>query len=200
MSNQHGLSFPLRFSSVLDELNFLSVLSLLNFGSGYRIPLHQETGRGAWDNVRALAFSFYLASSTGEGDLLSAKGLQTITETQISEFMRVNMHREQPHPEIPGIVVGQLGGPMYELVKLIAKSLNETGSILLSSGYLNLGSFVLEALKEGGGARKVSNKPDPVVEVVLERVGGLPPLTSLHDTHHHIAGKSIPSVQRHGRG
>ena len=31
---------PLTFTSVTDETNFWCLLALLNFGSGYRVPLH----------------------------------------------------------------------------------------------------------------------------------------------------------------
>ncbi|KAF9484484.1 hypothetical protein BDN70DRAFT_825584 [Pholiota conissans] len=166
VSKHHGLAMPLSFSSSLDELNFLSVLSLLNFASGYRVPLHAQTGRGAWDSIRALAFSLFITSTSGEGDLLSSRGLQAINASKIAEFMGINMHAERPHESIPGVIVGELGGPLYELVNLIASVLNETGHILVSGGYVNLGSFVAEALNEGG---KVADK-EAAVEVVLERL------------------------------
>lgn len=166
MSKIHGLALPLNFSSSLDELNVLSVLSLLNFASGYRVPLHAQTGRGAWDSVRALVFSLYITSATGEGDLLSAKGLKSHNASKISELMGVNLHVERAHDTIPGVVVGELGGPLYNLVNQIVSVLNETGDILLNNGYANLGSFVAEALKESAKA------PDgeAALEMVLEKV------------------------------
>lgn len=166
----HGLAFPLKFASTLSELNLLSVLSLLNFASGYRIQLHTETGRGAWDNIRLLIFSLFLASSTGgEGDLLSARGMQDIQEQKVAELMRVSLHVERPHESIPGLTVGELGGPMHELVKLITGTLNETGLILVKAGYPDLGSFVLEALQEGEKVKSRA-KVGADVDVILERV------------------------------
>ena len=164
VSKNHGLALPLKFSSTLDELNFLSLLSLLNFASGYRVPLHVQTGRGAWDSIRALAFSLYITSSS-EGDLLSAKGLKTLNVPQIAEFMGINLHVERPHESIPGVLVGELGGPLNDLVHLIVFVLNETGGILVNAGYANLGSFVLEALQQAG---KVQG--EAAAEVVLEKV------------------------------
>ncbi|KIM45148.1 hypothetical protein M413DRAFT_66024 [Hebeloma cylindrosporum] len=164
VSKNHGLALPLKFSSTLDELNFLSVLSLLNFASGYRVPLHIQTGRGAWDSIRALAFSLYITSSS-EGDLISAKGLKTLDAAQIAEFMGISLHVERPHENIPGVVVGELGGPLHDLVQLIVSVLNETGGILVNSGYPNLGSFVLEALQQAGKVHAEAQ-----VEVVLEKL------------------------------
>lgn len=159
VSQGHGLKFPLNFSSHLDELNVLAVLSLLNFGSGYRTALHAETGRGAWDTMRALVLSLYLTSATGEDDFLSARGMQNIQVGQVAELLRVNVHVERQHETLAGVTIGELGGPLYELLKLISEVLNETGRLLVEYGYPNLGSFVLKRLEESSE-----------LEVVLEQI------------------------------
>jgi hypothetical protein len=171
----HGMMLPLKFPSVLAELNILSLLSLLNFASGYRVSLHEATGRGAFDNIRAFVFSLYISSSVGaEDDLLSAKGMQAITEGKVAELMNVadKVHVEKPHATIPGVKVGELAGPVWELVQLVTKVMNETGNVLVQGGYQDLGAFVLEALKEGD---KVRTKDDagnanPECDVIVERV------------------------------
>ena len=48
LKTQHGLRFPLRFSSFMDQLNFVAVLAMLNAFSGYRAAFHQATGHGAF--------------------------------------------------------------------------------------------------------------------------------------------------------
>lgn len=40
------MRMPLKFSSVEEEVNFIATIDLLNFGSGYRRPLHELTDRG----------------------------------------------------------------------------------------------------------------------------------------------------------
>lgn len=170
VSKTHGLSLPLKFSSCLDELNFLSVLSLLNFGSGFRVPLHAQSGRGAWDSIRALTFSLYITSPS-EGDLLSAQGMRTLSAAKIADHMHLNLYVERPHTQIPGVTVGELGGPLRKLVEMIAAVLNETGEILDNFGYKNLGSFVAEALQHAGRSRNTSG--DAEVGIFLERVFGL---------------------------
>ncbi|EIM82983.1 uncharacterized protein STEHIDRAFT_133766 [Stereum hirsutum FP-91666 SS1] len=167
----HGLAFPLKFPSALAELNLLSILSLLNIASGYRVPLHQQTGRGAWDSIRAFVFGLYLSSSIGaDDDLLSAKGMRSISETKIVELMGVSVHVERPHESIPGVTVGEVGGPIHELVQLLKTLMNETGNVLVNGGYTDLGSFVLEALKEGEKATRQSGDKTAAAEVVLERL------------------------------
>jgi hypothetical protein len=137
------------------------------------VPLHAQTGRGAWDSIRALAFALYISSSS-DGDYLSAEGMRALTIGKIAELMGINLHVERPHEQIPGVVIGELGGPLYELVKLIEQVLKETGEILERSGYKNLGAFVAEALQQAGKVLDKSN--DAAVEVILERVLGLIPL------------------------
>jgi len=155
---------PLNFSSPLAELNLLAILSLLNFGSGFRVPLHKATGRGAWDNMRMLVFGLYISSSAGDGDLVSANGLKTIPLMKIAELLRVDVHTERQHESIPGVTVGEMRGPIYDLVKLITDVLNETGSLLVERGYPDLGTFVVECLKES--QKDGENAADTVLESV----------------------------------
>ncbi|CDO72798.1 hypothetical protein BN946_scf184994.g51 [Trametes cinnabarina] len=163
------MTLPLNFPSVASELNVLSVLSLLNFASGYRVPLHKATGRGAFDNIRAFVFGAWISSSTGAGDYFSAKGMEAMTEATVADLMRVTdvIHVERPHEKIHGVTVGELGGPIWEVVQLITKTLKETGEALIKGGYPDLGSFVLEALKEGEKAKKAGQDE---AEVALERL------------------------------
>ncbi|KAG9316426.1 hypothetical protein JVU11DRAFT_2460 [Chiua virens] len=96
----------------------------------------------------------YLSSATGQGDLLTAKGMRNVTPQQIAELMSVKIYVERSHETLPGVTVGELGGSVYDLVKLIASTLNETGEILERSGMADLGSFVLRSLtsKHAGGS------------------------------------------------
>ena len=139
---------PLNFASALDELNVVSVLALLNFGTSFDGPLRTQTGHGASNATRALIFGMYITSTPSEGDYLSAEGLKSISAAKVAELIGVEMHVEKPHPSLPGVTVGELGGPLYEYVQLVTQTLNETGRILLDHGYPNLGFFVVEALKE----------------------------------------------------
>jgi hypothetical protein len=170
-ATSHGLALPLNFPSPLSELNLLSILALLNIASGYRVPLHRETGRGAWDSIRAFVLGLYLSSATdGEGDLLSARGMQTLGEAKLAELLGVSLHTERQHDTIQGLTVGQIGGPGWELVQLLKTLLHETGKILVNGGYPNLGSFVAEALKEGERAAREKGDPTAAADVVLEQV------------------------------
>lgn len=156
------------------------------------MPLHEQTGRGAWDNMRALAFGMYLSSATGQGDLLSAQGMRTVTPQQIAELMSVKIYVERSHETIPGVTVGELGGRIYDLVKLISTTLNETGEILDRSGMPDLGSFVLRSLtsKRHGG--------DVTVDDVLKDVGNNTSHRMNQDQQPSVACMRFPCISRHG--
>jgi hypothetical protein len=161
----HGQSLPLKYPSIVAELNVMSVLTLLNMASGYRVPLHEATGKGAYDNIRMLVMALYI-SSTVEVDYMSSRGMVAIDHQKVADLMGVlkHIHVEVPHESLPGVIVGELGGPIFELVRIITKVLNETGEVLQSGGYPDLGTFVLEALKKAKG--------DP--DLVLQQVRVLP--------------------------
>jgi len=114
----------------------------------------------------------YISEGAG-GGYLSARGMQAVSAQEVAELMGVagKVHVERAHESIPGLTVGELGGPVWELVSLVTGVLNETGTVLVEGGYPDLGAFVLEALKAGGKARE----PETACEVVLERlVRGIP--------------------------
>jgi hypothetical protein len=158
----------LKFDNAKQELNFLSILSLLNFCSGYRAPLHALTGRGAFDSIRALVFGLHVSSADGP-DLLSAKGLKEINEAKVAELMNINIHVERPHDSIPGVTIGERGGPGYDVVRLVTSTMNSTGQVLVDGGYPDMGAFVIEALQEGERARK-SSGTEAELSIIVERV------------------------------
>jgi len=106
-------------------------------------------------------------SSTVEADCMSARGMVALDHQKVADLMGVlrHVHVEAPHESLPGVVVGELGGPIFELVQLITKILNETGQVLQSGGYPDLGTFLAEALKKAKG--------DPGI-VLQQLVRGIP--------------------------
>ena len=117
--------------------------------------------------MRAFVFSLYL-SSTGSSNLLSAAGMQQMTRDSVAQHMQLNIRIEKPHPTIPAITVGEIGGPHLEFVELVTSVMNETGGILQGAGYPNLGTFVLEALKEAGRVDANALDPDFVIQRLIQ--------------------------------
>lgn len=153
LKEQHGISFPLKFPSLLAELNFLGVLALLNGLSGYRTAFHAATGSGVYQNIVKLMFGLYITGSAEAGSssvgssFLTAKGLASLEAGRVAELLGVSLHEEKPHETIPGLTVGTKGGEMYDAVMLIVEVCNDTGSRLLEASYPNLGAWIISTLK-----------------------------------------------------
>ena len=79
------------------------------------------------------------------------------------------VHVERSHASIPGLKVGELGGPVWEVVQMVTQVMNETGDVLVQGGYPDLGSFVLEALQEGEKVRRDGDE-EAACDAILERV------------------------------
>ncbi|KAG9078289.1 hypothetical protein FS749_009729, partial [Ceratobasidium sp. UAMH 11750] len=187
----HGVNFPLAFPSIKAELNFLGTLALLNFASGYRAPLHAATGRGAYDTIRILVMGMYIDSDSG---LMSAQGWDRLTTTQIASLMNLSLHEEKPHPTIPGLVIGELGGPLNELVGLIVTTLKEAGQVLIKGGYDDLGAFVVEALEEAkrvGESQGTGPSPDLIVERLVKAIPGFRDMTVINGQPVYLFKKAL---------
>lgn len=145
LKSHHGVSaFPLRFPTLVSEINFLAILSLLNTLSGYRLPLHKATGDGAYQNIIKILVGLFI---TGE-DKLTSRGLSELTAEEIAGILGVSLFSEKPHESLPGVTVGTKGGEVAEAVDLVVKACNETGKALLEAGYKSLGDLVVEILDE----------------------------------------------------
>ncbi|SCZ89027.1 BZ3500_MvSof-1268-A1-R1_Chr1-1g00903 [Microbotryum saponariae] len=152
-NNHRGLRLPLRFDSAHEELNLIAVLSLLNFLSGYRKPLHRLTQRGAFSNILSLVLAAHLsAGDSSSSSLLSAKGMRNATLTQISSMAQIQTHQEKPHPTLgPVVKVGMKDDDAFEILELIVRVLNRTGEVLKKEGKEDLGHWVQQALLEVEG-------------------------------------------------
>lgn len=158
LSEDHGASgLPLAFETPLQELNLLSVLALLNFGSSFRQPLHAFHQRGVYDTIRFFVLSCHISSTNSE-EILSAKTMSTISDTRVAELLGgLPLMEEKEHETLPGIRVGTKGGRLAELVMMIQAVMNTTGRILNQKGYRDLGSLVVELFEQ---AREVHLNDD----------------------------------------
>ncbi|KAF9516693.1 hypothetical protein BS47DRAFT_1483839 [Hydnum rufescens UP504] len=164
LSSSYSFAFPLKFDNDVDELNLIGVLALLSLSGSLDEALYRHTNRGVIDTIRAFVFSLYLSSSSslGDDDLLSARGMQNITRERVAEHMQLSIHEEKPHPTIPAITVGGIGGPHLDF-------LSESGDVYRPGA-------------RGGGAGRPfcgAAGPDPDV-VVQHLVRAFPGFQDVH--------------------
>ncbi|SPO31077.1 uncharacterized protein UTRI_05281_B [Ustilago trichophora] len=154
LKTQHGLTFPLRFPTPTAEINFLSILALLNAFSGYRTAFHKATGIGAYQNVLRLMIGLYISGSDGGEDrmvgssALTAKGMAGLTEAKVVELLGVSIHQEKEHDKLPGVTVGVRGGEMFDCVQLMLSTINNVGKALMGKNLSSLGAYMVQLLEE----------------------------------------------------
>ncbi|KAG0173758.1 hypothetical protein DFQ28_011251 [Apophysomyces sp. BC1034] len=159
------MHMPVKFETVADEINFIALIDLLNFGSGYRIPLHQLAQRGAFDTIRFGAMSFHIG-----GTPLTAETFKSITAFEVSETFQFPIDREVHPPNMPFVTMTE-PTELKPLADGIASVLNSTGEFLHKHNYKDLASFILDVTKSGG-------QPPSAVKLVEHLVRALP---GLHD-------------------
>jgi len=161
LNTQHGLRFPLRFSSFMDQLNFVAVLAMLNAFSGYRAAFHQATGHGAFDCIRKIVLGMYLSADEGDS-ALDTLALERVTPSTFAQLLGVPTHSETPHPSLPGVVVGTIGGPLREPFEMAAKMCVETAAFLKASRHEHVESCIVEGLAEVPAFYDALDSPYPI--------------------------------------
>lgn len=164
LCKQHGLSFPLRFASLADEVNFVAVLALLNAFSGYRVEFHRTTGHGAYDCIRRILLGLYLSESDAP---LGTDALANVSASQLAEILGVPTHTEAPHPKLPFVTVGTVGGPLHEPLSMAARACNDVAAFLRSARAASLGTYLLAACADAAVA-------DDADSYLLEVIASVP--------------------------
>ncbi|CDR88850.1 uncharacterized protein SPSC_05682 [Sporisorium scitamineum] len=182
LCTQHGLSFPLRFPTPTAEINFLSILALLNAFSAYRGAFHRATGMGAYQNVVRLLMGMYISSE--EDGVVGAKGLTSegmveVGEGRVVELLGVSVHEEREHETLKGVVVGVRGGEMLQVVRLIVDTLQGVGRKLVEKNFSSLGAYVVQLLQQ----TKSKNLTDQeATNYLVQQLATT--LPEFRDTHH----------------
>ncbi|KAI8054748.1 hypothetical protein BDF21DRAFT_391229 [Thamnidium elegans] len=142
LSDDVTIKMPLRFETVNDELNFITLIDLLNFGSGYRLPLHELAGRGAFDTIRFGAMSFHIG-----GKPMDAETFKKMTVFEVAETFQLPIDREVRHETLDFVTLTQPSA-LRPLADGITWVLNSTGEYLVENGYKDLADFIMKHVKQ----------------------------------------------------
>ncbi|KAI8140631.1 hypothetical protein BJV82DRAFT_580988 [Fennellomyces sp. T-0311] len=175
------MRMPLKFSTVAEELNFVALIDLLNFGSGYRVPLHDLAGRGAFDTIRFGAMSFHIG-----GDAMDAKTFKEITTFKVSEVFQFPIDREVKPPDMPFITMTE-PTELKQLAEGIKSVLNSTGEFLEAHKYKDLAAFILDVTKPVAGQKPSASK---LVENLVKALPGLRDVYTINGQHVYILKKA----------
>ncbi|KAI9358087.1 hypothetical protein BD770DRAFT_321312 [Pilaira anomala] len=141
-SDDITIKMPLRFETVHDEMNFITMIDLLNFGSGYRVPLHELAGRGAFDTIRFGAMSFHIG-----GKPMTAETFKNMTVFEVAETFQLPIDREVRHETLDFVTMTQPTA-LRPLADGITSVLNTTGEYLVNNGYKDLSDFIMKHVQQ----------------------------------------------------
>lgn len=140
-----GQQLPLHFESVEEEVNFLGLLSLLDFGSGYKEEL--EAGMSEARKLDEIML-FGVMHMHISGIDLGADGLRTINGFQIEQHFGIPSHVEEE--ALGGAIRASVPGPLNPFVELMATALNQTGAKLEDLKCKTIGHFLVDRCRELG--------------------------------------------------
>ncbi|CAO0801885.1 unnamed protein product [Mucor circinelloides] len=141
LSDDVTIKMPLKFETVNDELNFITVIDLLNFGSGYRVPLHELAGRGAFDTIRFGAMSFHIG-----GKPMDAETFKNSTIFEVAEIFQIPIDREVKHEKLDFVTLTEPTA-LKPFAAGLTAVLNTTGEYLQAHNYKDLAQFIMEHVK-----------------------------------------------------
>eukprot|EP01126_Amoeba_proteus_P015386 TRINITY_DN1692_c0_g1_i1.p1 TRINITY_DN1692_c0_g1~~TRINITY_DN1692_c0_g1_i1.p1 ORF type:complete len:347 (-),score=40.37 TRINITY_DN1692_c0_g1_i1:196-1236(-) len=109
------------FQTPEDEVGFILIAHGLDFGSGFRLVLHEaRNGQGAWLTIRA-----GLVRMGQQNSSCHAKWLASLTVEEIREYFDLKVET------------------LFPLADQLHTSINEIGTQLLAKGYETPGNFVM---------------------------------------------------------
>jgi len=123
----------------------------LNFGSGFRHHLHQETGRGAFDTIKFGVMKMYIG-----GMKLNVQFMKTITLDHVSDFFGISVIDKKGEKKINEVLSVPQHSPLLPFLKMIVQTLNESGKILLENGYSDFSKLVRDVLSKTDPSERAS--------------------------------------------
>ncbi|KAI9339593.1 hypothetical protein BDR26DRAFT_934723 [Obelidium mucronatum] len=161
-ATDNPFALPLKFDSIVSELDVLGLTCALNFGSSFRSDLKASLGRGPFDCVRFGVMSMYI-SEGGGGQSMTASGLKDLSLSDISSLFDIPISKEVQHPTMQFVTMSEHHAlrPFAEHIKTV---LNEIGTVLERNGYSSLGAFIVKSCKK---TASVSASVDELVECLV---------------------------------
>ncbi|GAB5365288.1 hypothetical protein AAMO2058_001044800, partial [Amorphochlora amoebiformis] len=173
--------FPLKFKSKSSELDFIGLVNLLNFGSGYRELLHAACNRGAYDTM---AFGCIAAHISAQA--INADFLLNLKLVDIPQLFGIPIDVDV---ELQPAVYTTKPSPLRPLAQKIVSVCNEVGRVCRARGWKGLSDCFVEILKDI--RKRGSSKPG--AEFVAEIAKAIPAF----DDRYEISTES--KEEKHGK-
>lgn len=138
---------PICFDDTTEELTYMALASLLDFGSGYDSILAAKGRRST-----AEASEFAVLGMAMQGELPDAAKLAEFQRWEVSGCFQLDASEERE--VMPGVTMTS-PGPLAPLLGAIQGVMNETGAALVNAGHPSLGAAVEAAAEAAGGSAAV---------------------------------------------
>ncbi|CAM9685110.1 unnamed protein product [Chrysoparadoxa australica] len=196
------VGYPLQFTSVHNEINFIIVMAMLGFGAAYEPLLQKKVQNSVEDAVKFGVIGAHLSGAT-----FDAGYLRCVTAGDVAGGF--NIPALEPAPsDIPGLTIEQ-PGELGELVKKYAQVMNGVGQRLEELQCESLAHFVINAAgEEHSGALLVKSLVatfkeafDDVEDVEADTEGEERKLPFYKNAQavvselHHRMGKKVPALR-----
>lgn len=180
------MNFPLNFRSQQDELNFLTLYGLLNFGSGFRKDLHKYADRGAHDTIVFGLIGMYISVPK-----LDAQFMKSLSLDLIASYFSIPLEKDEEVS--PGIYMAK-PGPLKPLAEMLLRILNESGQKLIDLKMEDFGAFVLANLtpQSSGDLEEKEAVGPSAVYLVDQFVSTFPGF----DDHYECRGEKVYLLKR----
>ncbi|KAI9106269.1 hypothetical protein DFS34DRAFT_602884 [Phlyctochytrium arcticum] len=137
------LRLPLKFDTKEQELNVLTLIDILDFGSGWNSQLNTVLGRSVLDAVRFGVMSMHISSVK-----ISATYLRDIRLSDVSTLFDIPLTRDVPHETLP-LTISEPHS-LRPFAQQLTDVMNEIGKTLCDRGYPDFAHFLLEIAQAGG--------------------------------------------------
>ncbi len=135
---------PIRFDDTPEELTYMALASLLDFGSGWDPLLAAKGGRSAGEAVE-----FAVLGLAMQGDMPDAAKMAEFQRWEVSGCF--NLDASEEREVMPGVTMTS-PGPLAPFLGTIQRVINETGAALVDAGHASLGDAVAAAADVAGGS------------------------------------------------
>ena len=129
----HHMEIPLDFPDEKSEVNFHIVLHLLNFGHGYRHPLHGLRNAGAWQTMKRGVVELQKRSDSG---FITADTLTELSHEKVVEAFDLGIRTQERERTTDTTL------ELDPFVDMIVAVAHDSGRRLLDMGLPDFASFV----------------------------------------------------------
>jgi len=128
--SSHLMDNPIEFRDEFSEINFHMTLHLFNFGHGFRHPLHQICGCGAWQAMKKGILRLHLNASKG---FIDAEALIGLSVEKVNDYF-----------QFPALDSSDYGQKLNLLRDMILQVAHCTGARLVELGYASFTDFIFD--------------------------------------------------------